>query len=458
MNDTVKKEKIKGLEKTGFMAFSTSNNIVYNFKNLYYLTFLTMVLKIPVGIAGVMLTIGTIWDAVNDPLIALYCANRRFKSGEKVRPYALWCCIPWSISVVLLFVNFHLTTSLTVAIGLIIYFIFEALYTFLCIPYNSLATLATQDDSDRRSINAFRSIGSCLGTGIGAVAILPLVKLFGGLQDHKVINESDSKALLLTALVMGVICVSGSLFHYFTSKERIRLQEGEKEEKIGLFQAYKMLFKCKSWILNMFYVIGYGVSVALVMQNVNYYAAFIIGNSSAATPILAVYLVMAVLTGVFGPQIDKAIGRKKTMLLAIFVMLAGKIPFMIAPDFLPLIYINAATVGFGLTITFILMNTNRNNIADVLEVQNGRRIDTLVAGGDNLISKLAEAFAIQMITLVYSLTGMDVDLVEQTPQTIHATQAFLGWVPFIVAALMIFCVIKMDIKKELEESKAKLNA
>ena len=70
---------VKTSEKFGFLAFSTSTNIVFNFKSLYYLIFLTNVLGIPVGTAGIMLTIGTIWDAVNDPLIALFTENHIFK-------------------------------------------------------------------------------------------------------------------------------------------------------------------------------------------------------------------------------------------------------------------------------------------------------------------------------------------------------------------------------------------
>ena len=39
------------------------------------------------------------------------------------------------------------------------------------------------------------------------------------------------------------------------------------------------------------------------------------------------------------------------------------------------IYLNAVTVGIGLSITFVMFNTNRNNIADLIEWQSGRRID-----------------------------------------------------------------------------------
>jgi len=391
-NNLENKGKIGLLEKMGFMGFSTATNIAFNFKSMYYLIFLDVICGLGPGLAGLVLALGTVWDAVNDPLIALFCENHKFKTGEKIRPYALYASIPWAISIVLLFVNFGFTSKAwTMAIALIIYFVFEALYTFLCMPYNSMASLATKDDHERNSINAYRSLGGCLGSGIGAVAIVPLVKLFGGLDGHKELETSDSTAIICVAVLMGFLCIAGSLFHYFTTKERVKPMS-EEQNHIGMFKAYKMLFKCKSWRLNMIYIIGYAIIQAFMMNNVNYYAKYIVHDSSIATPILAFYLVIAILTSIFGPTIDKKLGRKKLSLLSIAVTIVGIVPFIFAPYSIVTICILSACVGFGLTVTFIIFNTNRNNCADILEVQNGMRIDSLVAGGDNLITKLAEAF------------------------------------------------------------------
>ena len=72
-------------EKFGFLTFSTASNVVYQFKSIYYLFFLTNVLKIDVLVAGMILTIGTVWDAVNDPLIGFWSVNHKFKNGAPSR-------------------------------------------------------------------------------------------------------------------------------------------------------------------------------------------------------------------------------------------------------------------------------------------------------------------------------------------------------------------------------------
>lgn len=441
-------------ERFGFFAFSTSSNIVFNFKSLYYLIFLTNVLKIPVLTAGTILTLGIIWDAINDPLIGIYTANHKFKNGEKIRPYALYCAIPWAVSIVLLFCDFNTGKTLTIALCLIIYFVFEALYTFLCMPYNSMGSLASNIDSDRKSINAFRSLGGCFGSGIGSVAVTPLVKLFGGLQgENAIIGKGDARALFLTAVVMGVICIIGCFSHYFTTKERVK-PISDSDEKISLVTAYKMLFRCKSWVFNMFYIICYGIASALVMGTINYYAAYVLGSSAAATPILAVYLVVAIVFSLWTPGIDSKLGRKKTMLLGAFILVVGKIPFIINPFSIVTIYINAFTVGVGLTMAFVMFNTNRNNIADIVEWQSGRRIDSMVAAGDNLASKLAEALAVQLMSLALASAGFDESLLlNQTGETINTICALLGWVPCLVCVAMFIVLLFMDIDKEYREFK-----
>ena len=182
MNEQQALPRIRFPEKLGFCTFSTASNVVYQFKSLYYLFFLTNVLKIDVFVAGVILTIGTIWDAINDPIIGFWAVNHKFKTGERCRPLAIWFAIPWAITVVLLFTDFNVVPKLTVVLSLVIYLVFELFNTLVGIPYNSMAGLATNLDADRRSINVYRNLGGCFGSGIGAVACLPLLKLFGGLD------------------------------------------------------------------------------------------------------------------------------------------------------------------------------------------------------------------------------------------------------------------------------------
>ena len=451
----MKKDKgvVKLPEKLGYMAYSTSANIVFNFKSLYYLIFLTNVLQIPVLTAGTMMTLGTIWDVTNDPIIGVFAGNVKFKSKEKIRPYLLVIAIPWALGLILLFTDFNLTQTLAVIVSLLIFFFYEIANTFRGIVYNGLGALASDNDDDRKSINAFRSLGACLGSGIGAVAVTPIVRLFGGLQEkNAIIGKGDARALFLTALVMGALCVFGCLVHYFTSKERVQEKE-EHDDSVSIKDTYKMLFKCKSWVWNMLYIMGYGICNTLIMSAINYYAAYILGSSSKATPILAAYLVVSIIMSLLTPKIDTLLGRKKTMYLGVISQIVGKVIFMLNPTNEIFIYINAISVGFGATITFIMLNQNRNNISDVVEIQNHRRLDAMVSTGDNLASKLAEALVTQLMAFALAAAGFNEALkINQTVATKNVICGLLGLVPCIVLVGMLITIRFLDIEKEKKES------
>lgn len=451
----MKKDKgvVKLPEKLGYMAYSTSANIVFNFKSLYYLIFLTNVLQIPVLTAGTMMTLGTIWDVTNDPIIGVFAGNVKFKSKEKIRPYLLVIAIPWALGLILLFTDFNLTQTLAVIVSLLIFFFYEIANTFRGIVYNGLGALASDNDDDRKSINAFRSLGACLGSGIGAVAVTPIVRLFGGLQEkNAIIGKSDARALFLTALVMGGLCVFGCLVHYFTSKERVQEKE-EHDDSVSIKDTYKMLFKCKSWVWNMLYIMGYGICNTLIMSAINYYAAYILGSSSKATPILAAYLVVSIIMSLLTPKVDTLLGRKKTMYLGVISQIVGKVIFMLNPTNEIFIYINAISVGFGATITFIMLNQNRNNISDVVEIQNHRRLDAMVSTGDNLASKLAEALVTQLMAFALAAAGFNEALkINQTVATKNVICGLLGLVPCIVLVGMLITIRFLDIEKEKKES------
>ena len=446
---------VKFSEKLGFLGFSTSTNIVFNFKSTYYKFFLTSILMInPVAVSNMVL-IGAIWDIINDPFIGVWANNVRFKSREKVRPWLFWIAVPYGLGMVLMFTDFHVTERWDIILGVIVFFFYEIVNTIRGIPYNGMGALVSRDDGDRKSINAFRSLGACLGSGIGAVAVPLIVKAFGGLRDHSVINSSDSPAIFKSAIFMGVLIVLGCLWHYFTVHERVK-QVSDNEEKIGIIETYKMLFKCKSWVWNMLYIMSYGVSTCLLTSSITYYCAYVLNNSSLATPIMAVYLVFSIIFSIVTPKIDSILGRKKTMIVAALVLIVGKLPFIFAPASVVMAIINAASSGIGLTMTFIMFNTNRNFISDIVEVENGRRPDTMVSTAENLVSKIAEAILDKMFLVALAAVGFSAKLAEQGVMQNAATQnminALLGWIPALVAVVMMIFAAFIDTQKEYREA------
>ena len=449
------KEKLKFSEKLGFGSYSAASNIVYQFKSLYYLFFLTEVLRLSMATAGTILSLGIVWDAVSDPLVGWFAVNHRFRNGERVRPFALYSAVPWAVTVVLIFANFHASQTVTVILASLGYFLFELLYTATDIPYNCMAGLATNADADRRSINVHRNIGSCVGTAIGAVACFPLLRLFGGLDDNGNLNpETGSRGFFLTACVMAAVCIIGCLIHYFTTKERV-MPENTEEERVGIFHVFKVLYSYRPFVLNTVYILFYGVINLSLLTCLTYYCTYVLGSADDVTFIEAIYLAASLVTTLFVSRIDAKLGRKKTMVLGGILFAAGKLWFIVDPFSAAALYVNCITTGMAVSITFVMFNTNRNNLSDLVEWREGRRYDGMIGTADNLSSKLGEALAAKLLTGALARAGYDANLSVQPDSAIRAINAMLGWVPAIFGVGIIVTVLFLNIDREMEKMRGK---
>ena len=443
-------EKLKFREKLGFGSFSAASNIVYQFKSLYYLFFLTEVLHLSMSVAGTILSLGIVWDAINDPLVGYFAVNHRFKNGDRVRPFALYSAVPWALTVVLIFTNFHTSNTGTIIIASLGYFLFELLYTATDIPYNCMAGLATNDDSDRRSINVHRNIGSCVGTAIGAVACFPLLNLFGALDDNGNLDPvTGSRGFFLTACVMAAVCIFGCLIHYFTTKERVAPQN-EEEEHVGMLHIFKVLYSYRPFVLNTVYILFYGIINLSLLTCLTYYCTYVRGSSDDVTVIEAAYLIASLVTTLFVSKIDAKLGRKKTMILGGVLFAVGKLWFMLDPFSVAALYVNCVTTGMAVAITFVMFNTNRNNLSDLIEWREGRRYDGMIGTADNLSTKLGEALAAKLLTGALARAGYNAELAVQPDSAVNAINAMLGWVPAIFGLAIIVVVLFLNIDRELD--------
>jgi GPH family glycoside/pentoside/hexuronide:cation symporter len=220
-----------------------------------------------------------------------------------------------------------------------------------------------------------------------------------------------------------------------------------------------MLFKSRSWVLNTLYFLFYGVCNVLTMTVVSYYASYVLGATSMTTPILAAFMVMYVVAAVMTPSIDRYLGRRKTMLVSLAIQIITKIPFLIWPHSLVCILINAAGCGIGGSMVFVIAGTNRSTIADILELRSGRRMDSMVASGENLLLKLLEALVQWIITFVLALAGFEASKgIFQSRATLSTICNFLGIVPMLICVVSVFFVRKLDIQRDYDEQKARYEA
>ncbi|NEO87014.1 MAG: MFS transporter [Spirulina sp. SIO3F2] len=148
----------------------------------FLLYFFTNVAGLSAGLAGMVLAIGKVSDAINDPITGVLSDRTRCRWGRRI-PWMLGGILPFGL---LFFVQWWVPSFsdnpatnewLLFAYYVVIGVLFNLAYTAVNLPYTALTPELTQDYNERTSLNSFRmafSIG-------GSILSLVLAQLIFGL-------------------------------------------------------------------------------------------------------------------------------------------------------------------------------------------------------------------------------------------------------------------------------------
>lgn len=446
-----KTEKLRFGEKVGFGVFAGGYNLLYLFKGSYYLFFLTNVLHISIAAAGTLVAAGAVWDAVNDPLIGYWTVNHTSRKGEHIRYSLLYFAIPVAICYLLLFTNFHTSDAMTIIIAAVAFFIYDTMFTFFGIGYSTMCIVATNDQADRTSLNIFRSIGSNIGTIIGTLACFPLLNMFGALDaDGNLIEGSADQGFFKVALIFAAIATISALWHYFTTRERVKNQD--EDEYVSFWQMLKDLFGYRQFNLCTIQIMAYNVIVLVMQSVVAYYATYICGSSAMSTTFLAAYIVgMLVSSFVIVKPLDNKLGHKKTMLIGAILFFVSKIPFVFAPNSTAMGILNFALSGVGAAMLYVTIFVYYSNIGDLIEKRCGKRMDACLGTVSGFVMVIASAIATEVIALSLDAAGFDATLAEQPAAALTTINTMLGWVPLILSIIMLVVTNMIDVDSEMKK-------
>lgn len=444
------------LEKLGFGAYSMSLDCTNNFISTFLLFFYTDVLGISPALAGTVTLISTIWDGVNDPIFGYIASNRRFKNREISRPYIKWFAIPTAVMFVMIFTAVSLPKTLLFGFAVLIYLIYDTFNTFNRIPAGSMTTLATANTDDRISISVFSAGGSGVGVVIATLGCWPLINALSGVTaDGKLIDPK--KGFFWGGVVVAVVILVGSYWHYFTTKERVLPEEGN-DQKVGLWEALGMLFGCREWVENTLYYLFYNFAIVFVTTSIVYYATHVLKDAGAVTIILASYIFATLIALPFVGPIHRKLGRKKTMVLSALLLVASKIYFIFFPTSMIAAIVNGVLIGFGAAFAINTYNLNRAESADIIYWKRDKRIENMISAISNTVSKLGVALCTFVIGLVLDNTGYNAELASQPAEAIKAIQSFMGIVPMVLAACMLVIAFTTRIEKTVAEMNAEKGA
>ena len=192
-------EKLHLTTKIAYGAGDFGPAITANILIFYLLFFFTEIAGLSPALAGSILMIGKICDAINDPIIGILSDRTRSHLGRRL-PWMLGGILPFGVLYFLQWIVPHFSDDVNFnRWGLVAYYVvigiaFNIVYTVVNLPYTALTPELTEDYNERTSLNSFRFSFSIGGSILSLILAGVLFNSFpnNGPANYRVLGLSCS--------------------------------------------------------------------------------------------------------------------------------------------------------------------------------------------------------------------------------------------------------------------------
>ena len=432
--------------KFSYGAAEGSNTLGWTMFYVYFLFFLTDVAGMSPAFGGLVMMIGTLWDAVTDPAVGIWSDRTKSRLGRR-RSFILFTSIPYGIAVWLMFSYWGLPPVLTKVYFIAAVILYFFVFTCLNIPYTSLAAEMTQDYDERTSLISYRAGWSQVFSIVAAALPLLLVKYFSD-RFGTGIGSTDPVGWTITTGIFGVLMIFPILWTWRATRGRELFPE---ETKISFRDIFRGAFKNRPFLYIMGLValsgIGLNIAAAVMVYFMKYYMNFTEEQQSLA------FLFLFACTIIWIPIINVTSAKlEKRWAYIIFIgawaLIQGIGVMLVKPGNMILYYgLTILASGGVIAVTMI----NWMMIPDVVEVdefKTGHRREGLYFGITTFIGKAAGAVALWINGLILGWVGY----VANVPQTEKALLGIRliyaeGTALFLIIGVILAYLLPMTRKK-----------
>ncbi len=428
-------------ERIGYGVGDFANNMMYTPVNSFFTYFLTNVAGLGAGVVGTMLLVSRLLDGVSDLIVGTLMEKFHSKHG-KARPWLLWWCVPFAVSLVLMFTAPDFGTTGKIVYAFLTYNLaVTVVYTAINLPFGSLAALMTKNQTERGYLNISKMVFAFGGGMVVNAATLPMVSFFGG----------DSAAWQKTFLVYGAAAIVFFLIVFFTTKEAVTeiAENSGKQEKTDIKKALVSLVKNKYWmqLLGIFFLNS--VVNAFIGVNV-YYAQYIMNDTGLVGSLsifqnIASFVTFAVCTAVI-----RKIGKQKIALAGVGISFVGYAMVLLNPTSYPLLYAAALVKGVG---NAALSGVMYGMLADTVEYNDwkfGIRAEGLVFSANSIGAKVGSGIGSAVLGWVLAAFGFVSSAAVQPASAITGIRAIFLYVPLVVFAIMFIILLFYKLDNEYD--------
>ncbi len=149
-------------QKIFYGAGDSTNSMSGTIIDLFLLYYFTDVLGLKPFLAGLVLLIGRIWDAVNDPLVGYISDRSKSRFGRR-RIFMALSAVPLGITYIFIWrIPAEASDVSKVILAILLYILYDTFNTFFAVPFQALGNEISQNYDERTSLVAWRMLFSIL--------------------------------------------------------------------------------------------------------------------------------------------------------------------------------------------------------------------------------------------------------------------------------------------------------
>ena len=385
--------------------------------------YLTEVVGMRVGLAGLVPLVGRSADAISDVLMGRISDRTTWKAGRR-RPYLLIGAVPFAVSFAALWAAPVIeSTTLQFAYYAGMYVLISLCMTVAAVPYQALLPDLTDDYHERTSLATYRSVASILGTLFTLVVFRPLAEALGG----------DARAWQIAGGVLAVWIVLPWWPIWRVTYER-RVAIGG--QRTSTREYFALLYRNRSFrrLIGLF-TLG-RIAIDLPMALFLHYFTYVIGRPGDFEIVMGIFLVAVVVAMPVWLRVAR--GRDKAT-----VYRYGCVGWVFG---LACLFVNqpewpfAATVvatlfaGIGYSAADMIPWSMIADVADEDELASGERREGLYVGVFTFLRKIAGAIGVAGAFLVLDLVGFRPGEVNDE-SVVWALRSMTAFVPAVFVIL-----------------------
>ncbi|MDF5716938.1 MAG: MFS transporter [Rhizonema sp. NSF051] len=391
---TPENEKLDLKTKLAYGAGDLGPAITGNISTFFLLIFFTNVAGIPAGLAGSILLIGKIWDAINDPIIGVLTDRTKSRRWGRRLPWLLYGAIPFGIFFFLQWIVPHASGWMLFWYYVVIGVLSQTFFTVVNLPYTAMTPELTQDYDERTKLNSFRFAFSIGGSILSLILTKVIFDRIADRQQQYVVLVTICAVIAVLALY---VCVWGTRDRVMAFEAK-RIQ-AEESAPLSIGEQIKIVLSNKPFL----YVIGiYLFSWLAVQVEASIIPYFVVNcmrlkESDVPTVLIAVQGTALLMLFVWS-YLSERVGKKAVYFMGMssWIIAAAAIYFL-KPGNVGLIYLVGVMTGVGVSTAYLIPWSMIPDVIELDELQTGQRREGIFYGFMVLLQKFGLAIGLFVV-------------------------------------------------------------